>query len=342
MYLRPKPDRRSFLSPLLWAALLPALAPQHASAQLTPQMVEAKKRQKAEEKLKEKEAEVTRLQAELEQLKQQKKQKQPEGGAATAEKKKVPEKTGQQQTLDPRVRFRTMEAVMQQPDCELCGQMATLPEGSFVIGSPRTERGRDNDEDSPPQSIIIRAFELGRSEVTQAQWRAVMGVNPSRNNRCDACPAEGVSWYEITGPDGFLVRLNKITGQSYRLPSEAEWEYATRAGTRDAYWWGPAFDARRANNGSRTVPPAPGLINAFGLANTAGNVWEWTADCYADKYTQLPVDGGAFEGPGTCSHRVVRGGSWGVIPDFLRSAERFKFAPDFRYRYLGFRVARTP
>lgn len=344
MALRSKPLRRFLHLPLLWAAVLPALLPQDAAAQLTPQMVEAKKRQEAEKQLAERDAEVKRLQAELERLKQQ---KQPATAAAPAAANPASAKSGQQPPLDPRVRFRTMEAIMQQPDCELCGQMAVLPAGSFVIGSPKSEKGRDSKEDSPQQPINIRAFEMGRSEVTQAQWRAVMGSSPSRYANCDACPVEQVSWDDITGPDGFLVRLNRLTGSNYRLPSEAEWEYATRAGTDSAFWWGHDFDPRRGNEGTKTLPPVPGYINAFGLAHTAGNVDEWTADCYAETYAQLPTDGSAFVEPQTCSRRVLRGGQIGNLQISLRSARRGWQGRSTRtvgwefHTALGFRLARS-
>lgn len=231
---------------------------------------------------------------------------------------------------------------MQQSGCEICGQMAVIPAGNFVIGSPKGEPGRHYDENSPPQPIRVSTFEIGRSEVTQAQWRAVMGTSPSHNTGCDTCPVEAVSWHDISGPDGFLARLNKLTGRNYRLPTEEEWEYATRANSTSAFWWGSLFDARRANNnGSKPLPPSQSFVNPFGLAHTSGNVYEWVLDCYAESFAQLAGNHRTPEVDAICSHRVVRGGSAWDFPKYLRSANRLRHPPDYSYKFLGFRLARS-
>lgn len=324
-------QRKPWRAVLMVVALCWPLA-QQALAQLTPEIVEAKKRRDAE-------AEVKRLKKELEALKKA----QPAAGAPPAAAPQKPAVPGPA-ALDPRVTFRTMESAMQQRDCELCGQMAVIPAGSFVIGSPKTEKGRNKDENSPARPIRISAFEMGRSEVTRAQWRAVMGTNPVDNTGCDACPVTEFRWNDITGTDGFLARLNKLTGQNYRLPSEAEWEYATRAGSSTAYWWGNAFDTLRATDGKNHnggVPPSQGVINPFGLAHTSGNVTEYVQDCYTDSYAQLPSDGRALDSVNECLRRVTRGGASPAFPGQLRSAERGATDPNPRYYDVGFRLARN-
>jgi formylglycine-generating enzyme required for sulfatase activity len=143
--------------------------------------------------------------------------------------------------------------------------------------------------------------------------------------------------------------LSKETGRRYRLPSEAEWEYAARAGTETVYWWGPKVGKNQANCGGcgsrwdikQTAPVGSFAPNSYGLYDTAGNVWEWVEDCYHSSYTGAPADGRAWVDDETCGLRVLRGGSWDTEPSWLRSATRHGDRPDIRYHVVGFRLART-
>ncbi len=223
-------------------------------------------------------------------------------------------------------------------DCAECPEMVAIPAGRFLMGSPPSEEGRSSDE-GPQRWVDVPRFAMGKFEVTQRQWEAVMGSNPSRLKSCGSdCPVENVSWNDA---QEFIRRLSQRTGQNYRLPSEAEWEYAARAGTTTAYFWGDAFDAGRASNGSQTVRVGSYGANAFGLHDMHGNVWEWVQDVWHDNYSGAPSDGSAWVTGGDQSWRVLRGGSWGGTPQDLRSAFRFWFAPVNRVVYTGFRIART-
>jgi formylglycine-generating enzyme required for sulfatase activity len=224
-------------------------------------------------------------------------------------------------------------------DCAECPEMAVIPAGRFLMGSPPTELGSFNDE-GPQRWVDVPRFAMGRFEVTQGQWHAVMGSNPSRFKDCGVdCPVERVSWNDA---QEFVRRLSQRTGQTYRLPSEAEWEYSARAGTTTAYFWGDRFESHRANSGgSRAVAVGRYPANAFGLHDMNGNVWEWVEDVWHASYVGAPSDGSAWMADGDQSKRVLRGGSWGVTPQVLRSAQRARNSPASRYEYIGFRVART-
>jgi formylglycine-generating enzyme required for sulfatase activity len=183
---------------------------------------------------------------------------------------------------------------------------------------------------------------MGRFEVTQRQWFAVMGARPSRFAGDDR-PVENVSWDDA---QTFVARLSERTGRRYRLPSEAEWEYAARAGSTTAYPFGS--DASRlgtfawftANSGGTTQPVGRLQPNAFGLYDMLGNVWEWTEDCWNGSYAGAPTDGRAWTA-GECGRRVLRGGSWSGNPRNVRAAYRYGFTSALRFSDYGFRVART-
>ena len=216
-------------------------------------------------------------------------------------------------------------------DCPDCPEMVVIPAGSFEMG------GTGSDE-KPVHRVTLRSFSMGKTEVTQGQWRAVMGSNPSRFSNCgDTCPVEQVSWEDAKE---FVSRLNAKTGKTYRLPSEAEWEYACRAGSREEYCGSNRVDDVGWYSGKATNPVAGKQANAWGLHDMSGNVWEWTEDCWNGNYSSAPTDGSAWTA-GDCSRRVVRGGSWLLIPLFLRSASRYWDSSWFRNIYIGFRVART-
>ena len=219
-------------------------------------------------------------------------------------------------------------------DCSDCPEMVAIPAGSFEMG------GTGSDE-VPVHWVTVRSFSMGKTEVTQGQWRAVMGSNPSKFSNCgDTCPVESVSWDEARQ---FISRLNAKTGKAYRLPSEAEWEYACHAGGRDEYCGSGRIDEvgwHDKNSGNTTHLVASKQPNAWGLHDMSGNVWEWTEDCWNGNYSGAPTDGSAWTS-GDCSRRVVRGGSWLNFPQVLRSAYRLGYSSAVRYSRIGFRVART-
>mgnify|MGYP001300558491 CR=1 FL=1 len=221
-------------------------------------------------------------------------------------------------------------------DCADCPEMVVIPSGSFRMGDLSGDSGSD---EKPVHEVRIGYnFAVGKYEVTQDEWVAVMGSNPSefedgRN------PVETVSWYEAKA---FVGKLSAKTDRKYRLLSESEWEYMARAGSTSKYPWGNAFNASKANhNRSRTVPVGSYGANNFGVHDTAGNVWEWVGDCWHENYSGAPIDGSAWTSGGDCSKRVLRGGSWINFPGDLRSANRGRVDATKRYYNLGFRIART-
>lgn len=215
-------------------------------------------------------------------------------------------------------------------------ELVHIPAGTFLMGSPDSEPGRDLDE-SPQHEVRISAFAMGIYPVTQAQWQAVMGDNPSYF-KGDNRPVETVSWHDAVE---FCQKLSQQSGRTYRLPSEAEWEYACRAGTTTPYSFGESLAKSQANydSGSTTdvgsFPP-----NDFGLYDMHGNVWEWCADDWHETYDGAPTDGSAWVEGGKSNQRLIfRGGSWGTFPRYCRSAYRNSYDPDLRSDYIGFRVA---
>lgn len=227
-------------------------------------------------------------------------------------------------------------------------EMVSIPGGCFLMGSPASEAGRFDDERQ--HEVCVGAFKIGRYEVTQGQWQAVMGSNPSVFKMCgDRCPVENVSWDEV---QEYIAKLNVRTGKKYRLPTEAEWEYAARAGTSTAYWWGNQASHEYANYGSdeccaglaqgrdrwvNTAPVGSFTPNPWGLYDTAGNVWEWTCSAYASFYDGSEKLCSGKNDANTL--RVYRGGSWDIKPAWVRSAYRNWNSPDYRYIFLGFRLA---
>jgi formylglycine-generating enzyme required for sulfatase activity len=228
-------------------------------------------------------------------------------------------------------------------DCAECPQMVVIPAGSFTMGSSgKSPAGLKFASDEQPQhQVKLRSFALGKFEVTQAQWTALMGDNPSVFKGA-GLPVDSVSWDDT---QKFLQRLNARTGKRYRLPSEAEWEYAARAGSGTAFWFGddPAmldgYAWFEGNADGKPHPVGQKLPNKFGLHDMNGNVWEWVQDCYKDSYMGAPADGRPVGGKAGCDH-VDRGGAWLSSPNNQRSANRDWGAPHYRLNNLGFRVAR--
>jgi formylglycine-generating enzyme required for sulfatase activity len=233
--------------------------------------------------------------------------------------------------------------------------MVAIRGGRFLRGSLENEEGR-NDNESPQQEVSVPGFFMGRYAVTQAQWKAVaqlpkvdrdLEADPS-NFKGDRCPVEQVSWDDA---QEFCARLSQVSGKLYRLPSEAEWEYACRAGTTTPFAFGETITTEIANyDGNSTYANAPtggyreqtvdvGSFppNAWGLYDMHGNVWEWCEDAGYDSYRGAPVDGSARVDNST-ENKLLRGGSWYGIPRFCRSAFRDYGSRDFCLSNFGFRV----
>ena len=223
------------------------------------------------------------------------------------------------------------------PGASFCGpQMVVVPAGSFDMGDLSGDG--ENDEKPVHRVTIPRSFAVGAYEVTQAEWRSVMGNNPSFF-KGDRDPVNSVTWNEAKE---FVRRLSVKTGKTYRLMSEAEWEYAARAGSRTKYPWGNNIDKSKAKYGGGASARTVGSYNAnsFGLYDTAGNVWEWTEDCWNNHYGSAPTDGSVWRN-GDCSKRVRRGGSLVDGPWHLRSAFRNTLTSSRLFKNTGFRIART-
>jgi len=225
-------------------------------------------------------------------------------------------------------------------------EMVAIPEGSFLMGSPDDELGRSKDE-GPQHQVTIATFLMGKYPVTQAQWRAVADLpqveyylNPEPSNfKDDKCPVEQITWHEALE---FCARLSKLTGKPYTLPSEAQWEYACRAGTATPFYFGETLTTDLANYDGDYIyeltevgsfPP-----NAFGLYDMHGNVFEWCLDVWHETYDGAPVDGTAWVTDGDSSIRVHRGGSWDDEPGNCRSAYRSNDWSYSREAFTGFRI----
>jgi formylglycine-generating enzyme required for sulfatase activity len=216
-------------------------------------------------------------------------------------------------------------------------EMVILPTGTFTMGSD------EYDWEKPKHQVIIKQFAIGKYPVTQEQYQAVMGHNPSKFKNHPKNPVETVSWDDA---QIFCRKLNLKTGQKYRLPSEAEWEYACRAGTQTRYYFGNDEQQLREyawyskNSVSKTHPVGQKKPNNWGLFDMNGNVWEWCEDGWHDNYNKAPTDGNSWnDNHSRSSARILRGGSWGVNSRNCRSADRLKFITNDRYFNRGFRLA---
>ena len=240
-------------------------------------------------------------------------------------------------------------------------KFALIPSGSFQMGSTKG----DSDEKPAHRIKITRPFYLGKYEVTQGQWEEVMGSNPSSFKSCGRnCPVESVSWYDV---QEFIKKLNAREGCAnhdessssgltrgtilknlqpgcYRLPTEAEWEYAARSGTNTKYYWGNEIDGAYvwygSNSSSKTHPVGEKNPNSWGLYDMSGNVWEWAYDWFDSAYYQKSP-GADPVNTSTASYRVIRGGCWYNNPRIVRSADRLRYSPGLRYYSLGFRLLRV-
>jgi formylglycine-generating enzyme required for sulfatase activity len=259
--------------------------------------------------------------------------------------------------------------------------MVEIPAGRFAMGSPAHEAGRFQNE-GPQHVVTVRAFALGKYDVTSEEFLTFLRATGYQPKPCNPIldmqwhspgkdlawppydeeprrwPASCLDWHDANAYIAWLNKearaehpqLARRTGP-YRLPSEAEWEYAARAGTTTARWWGDAIGTNNAVcNGCGSAVDDSELAdvdsfppNPFGLADMLGNVWQWTADCWHDSYVGAPSDGSAWKSAG-CDKHVLRGGSWDNLPVFVRSAARSSSSADggeYDYSSLaGFRVAR--
>jgi formylglycine-generating enzyme required for sulfatase activity len=229
-------------------------------------------------------------------------------------------------------------------------EMITVEGGTFMMGSPD---GVGEDWERPQHQVTVSSFNIGKYEVTQGQWEAVMDSNPSYFKTGDNYPVEQVSWNDIVGTsgaymllkgiryyeNGFIYKLNQLTGKQYRLPTEAEWEYAARGGNQsngytysgsnnvdDVAWYG-------SNSGSSIHQVGTKQANELGIYDISGNVWEWVGDWYCSYTADAQTNP---TGPATGSHRVDRGGSWGGNGNYCRVAYRSDDSPG--YNNVGFRL----
>ena len=236
-------------------------------------------------------------------------------------------------------------------------EMMLILGGEFIMGSPETELD-SKDSERPQHKVTVPTFFMDKYPVTQEQWRVVAGFpqidrelkpNPS-NFKGNKKPVEQINWYEAKE---FCQRLSKHTGREYRLPSEAEWEYACRAGTTTPFHFGETISTNLANYdgestygegekgqylGETTPVDKFGIANDFGLCDMHGNVWEWCEDHWHNDYQNAPIDGSSWTIDGDSSYRVLRGVSWSYNPRKCRSATRFDFSPELALISFGFRV----
>jgi formylglycine-generating enzyme required for sulfatase activity len=239
-------------------------------------------------------------------------------------------------------------------------EMVLIPAGTFQMGSPASEQGRLETE-GPQHSVTVSKFYMGKFEVTQAQWRAIASLpkverelNPDPSHfKGDDLPVERVSWSEAVE---FCKRLSKKTAREYRLPSEAEWEYAARSSVSAPFAFGetitsdivnyngdyPYVGAAKGMNRRATIAVGSlGFADAFGLYDMHGNVEEWCLDNWHDNYVGAPTDGSAWTGGGDPEYQVLRGGSWYSSANYCRCSERNFLGTDYRFNGVGFRIVAT-
>ncbi len=248
------------------------------------------------------------------------------------------QKTGEQAKENPAVQEKTASVSGDVLTNSIGMKFKLIPAGSFQMGSREVDRP---DNERPRHWVTLtKPFYMGVYEVTQEQYAKVTDLTPSYF-KGQNLPVEMVSWEDA---QEFCKKLSQLEkNMTYRLPSEAEWEYAARAGTQTAYYWGDGFDARYAwcdqNSGGKTQEVGTRQPNAWGLFDMSGNVWEWCEDWKAEYPTGEQVDP---KGVASGSRRVFRGGSWFIFPQRCRSAFRNYYPPDIRSNRLGFRVVAVP
>lgn len=233
-------------------------------------------------------------------------------------------------------------------------QLVLIPGGTFTMGSPADEPERE-DSEGPQHEVTVPAFFMSHHPITQAQYESLAETNPATAYDADRFvapdkPVVGVSWEDAVA---FCDRLANLTDRPYRLPSEAEWEYACRANTQTPFYFGDTLTDELANyHASATYGDGPagnyrgettqgahfGIANAFGLSDMHGNVWEWCQDIWHNTYDGAPTDGSAWVTDGDSMYKILRGGSWSNLPRTCRSASRNFSIPDIHNTSFGFRV----
>jgi formylglycine-generating enzyme required for sulfatase activity len=236
-------------------------------------------------------------------------------------------------------------------ECVSCPEMVVVPAGNFTMGSPNNEKWRNSNEAPQHRVTIAKPVAISKFEITFNDWDACAAPGDCDQHISDngwgrgRQPVVNVTWDHT---QRYVAWLSKVTGKPYRLLSEAEWEYAARAGTETPYFWGDQIGNSNANCtgcGSQWDGKQPAAVgsfapNQFDLYDMHGNVKEWVQDCYLTDYSGTPTDGSAWTA-GECQARVFRGGSWASVAQLLRSAYRGRGTPNFRNFDLGFRVGRT-
>ncbi len=262
--------------------------------------------------------------------------------AAPAHSEKVPAAL-QDETAAPSK--AAVSTITETTDCKTCPIVIGLPAGVYTMGS----NSSDPTEQPAFRVTISQPFAIGKYEVTIGQWSACVdaGACPrvtSDTERPANGPVRDVSWDDV---HLYLAWLSKVSGKAYRLPTEAEWEYAARGGTSTRYWWGQQMATGKSNCkecGEPWQAEAPAKVgsferNPFGLYDMNGSVWEWVSDCWHSSYQRAPSDGRSWEEP-DCRVRVLRGGSWREGASYMPSSTRFKYDASVRQSQNGFRVAR--
>jgi formylglycine-generating enzyme required for sulfatase activity len=227
---------------------------------------------------------------------------------------------------------------------QLSKQFVPVSGGTFTMGCTAEQGNECESDEKPAHSVTVNDFSIGKVEVTQGLWTAVMGSNPSNFEGDSNLPVESVSWNAV---QEFIQKLNTMTGKKYRLPTEAEWEYAARGGKSGKgykYSGGNNIDEVAwydGNSSSKTHPVGTKQANELGIYDMTGNVWEWVSDWYGENYYSSSP-GSNPTGPASGSHRVLRGGSWPDDAGYCRVSIRSYNNPGIRYSNLGFRLAVSP
>ncbi len=264
------------------------------------------------------------------------------GGSFPSARRAAPLSQSELKALQPKDLFK---------ECESCPEMVVVPAGEFVMGAPQSEAGTTPDERPPHQVTIARPFAVGRFPVTRGEWDACVEAGvctyrpPDQGSGSGSRPVVGITWEDARQ---YVWWLSRTTGRTYRLLSEAEREYVTRAGTTTAFWWGDAFPPFSRDHATialrpETVSQSPDQAlgpNPWGLYQVHGDVYDWVEDCWNESYDGAPADGSAWT-VGDCERHVFRGGARGRRAQTMRSAARIWFGSPHRLDYMSVRVARS-